>query len=128
MTIRCVCLVERKGSALRLVQVRHREKMYFPGGKIDVGETLEAALIREVKEELQLDLTEDDIEFIGSVVGPAYPQPDETTELNGFRAKREIDWTQVAIDSEITNIDWVDIDDQQRIAPAVLKWIDKYEK
>ncbi len=36
--IKCVCLVEEKNHQLLLVQVRHRDKYYFPGGKIDEGE------------------------------------------------------------------------------------------
>ena len=38
--IKCVCLVEETEDQILLVQVRHREKYYFPGGKIDEGETL----------------------------------------------------------------------------------------
>ncbi|MDU1926485.1 MAG: DNA mismatch repair protein MutT [Staphylococcus epidermidis] len=38
--IKCVCLVEEKNHQLLLVQVRHRDKYYFPGGKIDEGESL----------------------------------------------------------------------------------------
>ncbi|MFN8672365.1 MAG: (deoxy)nucleoside triphosphate pyrophosphohydrolase [Candidatus Sericytochromatia bacterium] len=32
------------------------EKYEFPGGKIDIGETKEEALIREIKEELEMDI------------------------------------------------------------------------
>lgn len=37
--IKCVCLVEETENQILLVQVRNREKYYFPGGKIDEGET-----------------------------------------------------------------------------------------
>lgn len=67
--IKCVCLVEEKDDKILLVQVRNREKYYFPGGKIDDGESYVEALQRELKEELCLDLAEEELEFIGTVVG-----------------------------------------------------------
>lgn len=124
--IRCVCLVDMRGDYLRLVQVRHRDKMYFPGGKIEPDETLENALIRELHEELQLELKADDLEFIGKIVGEAYPQKNELTELNGFKTTFPIECDKVAIDAEITDIGWVHKNDQARIAPAVCTWIDTF--
>ncbi len=52
--IKCVCLVEETADKYLLVQVRNREKYYFPGGKIEEGESRVQALLREVKEELNL--------------------------------------------------------------------------
>ncbi|KAB2212213.1 NUDIX domain-containing protein, partial [Staphylococcus epidermidis] len=72
--IKCVCLVEETADKILLVQVRNREKYYFPGGKIEEGESPVHALLREVKEELNLTLTMDEIEYIGTIVGPAYLQ------------------------------------------------------
>lgn len=47
--IKCVCLVEETADEILLVQVRHREKYYFPGGKIEEGETQVHALLREIQ-------------------------------------------------------------------------------
>lgn len=126
--IKCVCLVEETEDQILLVQVRHREKYYFPGGKIDKGETLLEAIQREIEEELQLHFSQDDFTYIGKVVGEAYPQPNTLTELNGFKVNRNINWDEVQIDNEITDIHWFDKSDTQYIAPAVIKWIETFSK
>lgn len=72
--IRCVCLVEETEDKILLVQVRHREKYYFPGGKIEAHESMLDAIQREVNEELKLDIPQTQFEYIGTVVGQAYPQ------------------------------------------------------
>jgi NAD+ diphosphatase len=41
----------------------------LPGGFIEYGESAEAAIIREIKEETQLDITADDLEIIFSAPG-----------------------------------------------------------
>ncbi|BCN87481.1 NUDIX hydrolase [Staphylococcus argenteus] len=123
--IKCVCLVEETADKILLVQVRHREKYYFPGGKIEEGETQVHALLREIQEELNLTLTENDIEYVGTIVGPAYPQLDMLTELNGYRSLTKIDWNHITINNEITDIRWIDKKDDKLIAPAVKVWIEE---
>ena len=102
--IKCVCLVEETEDQILLVQVRHREKYYFPGGKIDEGETLLEAIQREIEEELQLHFSQEDFTYIGKVIGEAYPQPNTLTELNGFKVNQRINWNDVQIDNEVTDI------------------------
>ncbi|VED33586.1 MutT domain containing protein [Staphylococcus warneri] len=121
--IKCVCLVEETEDQILLVQVRHREKYYFPGGKIDEGETQLQALKRELKEELKLELSDEELSYIGTVVGKAYPQENMLTELNGYRATVPINWDNIHTDNEITDIKWFDKNDSEHIAPAVLIWI-----
>lgn len=124
--IKCVCLVEETEDQILLVQVRHREKYYFPGGKIDEGETLLEAIQREIEEELQLHFSQDDFTYIGKVISEAYPQPNTLTELNGFKVNQRINWNDVQIDNEVTDIRWFNKSDTQYIAPAVIKWIETF--
>ncbi|MDS3837325.1 MULTISPECIES: NUDIX hydrolase [Staphylococcus] len=124
--IKCVCLVEETEDQILLVQVRHREKYYFPGGKIDEGETLLEAIQREIEEELQLHFSQEDFTYIGKVIGEAYPQPNTLTELNGFKVNQSINWNDVQIDNEVTDIRWFNKSDTQYIAPAVIKWIETF--
>lgn len=124
--IKCVCLVEETEDQILLVQVRHREKYYFPGGKIDEDETLLEAIQREIEEELQLHFSQEDFTYIGKVISEAYPQPNTLTELNGFKVNQRINWNDVQIDNEVTDIRWFNKSDTQYIAPAVIKWIETF--
>ena len=123
--IKCVCLVEEKNHQLLLVQVRHRDKYYFRVVKLMRVRAL-WKLYRELKEELRLELAKDELEFIGTIVGEAYPQPNMLTELNGFKVNRAIDWSKVETDHEITDMKWFDINDSENIAPAVNTWIKEF--
>lgn len=50
------------------------------------------------------------------------------TELNGFKLQQEIDWNNVEIDNEITDIRWFDKSDTTLIAPVVIKWIETFSE
>lgn len=123
MMIKCVCLVVESNDKLLLVQARHRKKYYFPGGKIDPGESMVQALKREINEELQLDIPAYTFRYLGTVIGDAYPQKDTKTELNCFSTTLDIEWSSIKPAQEITALKWFDKNESEQIAPAVITWI-----
>jgi 8-oxo-dGTP diphosphatase len=59
VTVVAVALIDADGRVLLTQRPAHKEHgglWEFPGGKIDPGETPEAALVRELKEELGIDV------------------------------------------------------------------------
>ncbi len=55
-----------------------KDKWYIPGGKRELGESDHQALIREVKEELQVDLIVPSIKEYGIFEAPAHGKPEGT--------------------------------------------------
>ena len=63
-TIRVVAAVIRDGGSVFAVQRGsgdYKDGWEFPGGKIEPGETPEQALIREIREELELEIAVEDL-------------------------------------------------------------------
>jgi 8-oxo-dGTP diphosphatase len=89
------------------------KKYEFPGGKIEVGETKESAIIREIKEELHLDILKP--KFFNTVLHQ-YPDfhitmhtficPVESTEIT---LTEHIDEKWLRID-ELHKLDWAAAD------------------
>jgi 8-oxo-dGTP diphosphatase len=67
-----------------LVRSKGKEHFVEPGGKLIEGETAKQALIRELKEELDIDTTEDDFEEFGTFYAAAAGQEDKFLRLDVF--------------------------------------------
>jgi len=67
LTIAGVCFVRSGTGGAELLTVRKRgtERFMLPGGKLDPGETSETAAVREVAEEIGLELTTADLHLLG---------------------------------------------------------------
>jgi 8-oxo-dGTP diphosphatase len=57
---------------------RGKDTWYIPGGKREAGESDHEALIREVKEELNVDLRAETIEYYGTFEAQAHGKPKGT--------------------------------------------------
>lgn len=58
---------------------RGKDTFYIPGGKREAGETDHAALQREIREELSVELTADSLALAGVFEAPAHGRPSGTT-------------------------------------------------
>ena len=68
----CAGLIYIENKKLLLAFSKNKQCFYLPGGKIDDGETAAAALCREIAEELNIYLQEDELEFYTHISAPAY--------------------------------------------------------
>lgn len=89
------------------------EKYEFPGGKIEKGETLEQTIIREIKEELVMEITPDD-----QFITVEHQYPDFHLTMHTFKCRcqtrdlkltEHIDFKWLALD-ELESLDWAAAD------------------
>lgn len=79
-------LVVTRNNQLLLAYSNNKNAWYLPGGKVDKGETSKEALIREIREELNIDLQPDKIEEYKHISAPAYGEsPELIMEQDTFR-------------------------------------------
>ena len=89
---------------------------YIPGGKREAGETDEAALIREIKEELSVPLVTSSICYVETYYGPSYDNPDNTIKMTCYSA----DYTgKIACAAEIAEIKWLNYNDKTLCSPIM---------
>lgn len=97
-----IIIMERK-----VLVERSKGKEYFihPGGKIEPGETPKQAVVRELKEEFQIDVAEDDLEHFDNNSAPAANSPEVDVHMEVFLVKQ---WRgEIKPDSEVEEIRWL---------------------
>jgi len=107
----------------RRVQGKHLAGFWeFPGGKIEQDETPEICLIRELKEEFEIDVT------IGNYIGESiFEYPEKTIRLKAFTC--EIINGKMKLNDH-DKIEWIKLEEiaNYNLAPADLPLIELYDK
>lgn len=93
-----------------------KTKFYIPGGKREKGESDEAALIREIKEELTVDLLPETIEFIGNFQAQADSHAEGIQVLMQCYSADYQGTIEAA--AEIAEIAWLSNSDRDKISPV----------
>lgn len=77
-----VVIQDRK---LLLAYSKRKQAFYLPGGKLDEGENAITALLREIKEELSIEMIPEELQFYCHISAPAYgEQPAVIMEQDCF--------------------------------------------
>ena len=102
----------------RILSTRSKGKdtYYIPGGKREQGEMDEAALIREIREELSIDLLPESITFFGTFQAQAHGQTEGViVQMTCYTAKYT---GEIRAASEIDEVAWLQYRDKERSSPV----------
>ncbi|URO01198.1 NUDIX domain-containing protein [Leclercia adecarboxylata] len=114
--IAAAVIMDEKG---RLLLVRKRGTLFFmqPGGKIEPGEDAQSALVRELREELNIEITPEELTPLGEFTDIAANEPGHQLHACMFRTANWIQDVQPA--AEIEEILWLSPSDttSHQLAP-----------
>lgn len=98
-------LMSRSDGRVLLVRKRATESFMQPGGKIEPGEHPQAALRRELSEELGIEVDPHEMTYVGRYTAPAAHEPGRLVDAEIFRIDIAV---SVNPGAEIEEILWLD--------------------
>ena len=126
MVTAAMCIIYDKEKGILLEKRTDNGMWCVPGGALELGETLEEALKREVKEETSLDIFNPKLFDVKAGVHMVYPNKDEVYytdvvyEINEYKG-------ELKPDAESKELVWVPIDKlPDNIMPTQIEYIEKF--
>ena len=117
--IHCASLACFEDGKVLLVRVRENKLWYFPGGKIDAGESPAEALARELYEELSVNVAPEELQRLTEITAPSHDRNDRV-HLYVYTLSHLPACTP---GNEVSELGWFDVSDTQLMAPAVIEAI-----
>ena len=126
MVTAAMCIIYDKEKGILFEKRTDNGMWCVPGGALELGETLEEALRREVKEETSLDIFNPKLFDVKAGVHMVYPNKDEVYytdvvyEINEYKG-------EIKPDSESKELCWIKIDELPNdIMPTQIEYIEKF--
>ncbi|MFB5265853.1 NUDIX domain-containing protein [Paenibacillus enshidis] len=93
-----------------------KEICYIPGGKREPGETDGQTLIREIKEELSVNILPETISYAGTFAAQADGKPEGVSvQMTCYTAEFS---GELQPDAEIAELVWLTYQDRERVSPV----------
>lgn len=113
-----------KNKQLLGARSKNKSICYIPGGKREIGESDENALIREIKEELSIDLLPHTIKYVGVFKAQAHDKSDGTlVKLTCYYAEFI---GEIKPNAEVEEVMWLSDEDKAKcsaVTQVVLHWL-----
>ena len=94
-----------KNKSLLMLRTKGKNMFFAPGGKLDPNETSQEALIRELKEEIKIEIDSKDVSFFNDYIAPAAGNEKVQLKMSVFMIH---DYSgEISPSSEIDEIAWV---------------------
>ena len=122
-----VAFLYLKDGKILSTRSKGKDKYYIPGGKREAGETDIETLVREVKEELSVDIIESSAKFYGVFEAQAHGKAEGViVKMTCYTAEFA---GELKADSEIAEIVWLTTGDIESVSPVdKLIFADLHEK
>ena len=125
MVTAAMCIIYDKEKGILLEKITNNGMWCVPGGALELGETLEEALKREVKEETSLDIFNPKLFDVKAGVHMVYPNNDEVYYTDVVYEINEYEG-ELKPDEESKELVWVPIDKlPDNIMPTQIEYIEK---
>lgn len=110
-----VAAVVLRDAAGRVLSVRKRgtQRFMLPGGKLEAGESSADAAVREVREELGLELDPAGLRFLGPFVTDAANEPGHGLRADVYAYERAVAGESAA--AEIAEVRWLAVDEPDEL-------------
>lgn len=111
-----VAFLYLKDGKILSTRSKGKDKHYIPGGKREAGETDIETLVREVKEELSVDIIESSAKLYGVFEAQAHGKAEGViVKMTCYTAEYS---GELKADSEIAEIVWLTTEDIESVSPV----------